>query len=80
MKTKNKGKPPRPNQSQYHKEKEQLSADPLETETICLKDADINESDIEVGTIKLDIGYEATSVELTEWVSVKLDKAGSGAS
>ena len=44
------------------------------------KDADIKESDIEVGTIKLDIGYEATSVEQTEWVSVKLDKAGSGAS
>ena len=44
------------------------------------KDADVKESDIEVGTIKLDIGYEATSVELSEWVSVKLDKAGSGAS
>ena len=42
------------------------------------KDADVKESDIEVGTIKLDIGYEATSVEQTEWVSVKLDKAGSG--
>lgn len=42
------------------------------------KDADIKESDIEIGTIKLDIGYEATSVEQTEWVSVKLDKAGSG--
>lgn len=44
------------------------------------KDADVKESDIELGTIKLDIGYEATSVEQTEWVSVKLDKAGSGAS
>lgn len=44
------------------------------------KDADIKESDIEVGTIKLDIGYEATSVEQSEWVSVKLDKASSGAS
>ena len=44
------------------------------------KDADVKESDIEVGTIKLDIGYEATSVEQTEWVSVKLDKAGSGSS
>lgn len=41
-------------------------------------DADVKESDIEVGTIKLDIGYEATSVEQTEWVSVKLDKVGSG--
>jgi len=44
------------------------------------KDADVKDSDIEVGTIKLEIGYEATSVEQTEWVSVKLDKAGSGAS
>ena len=44
------------------------------------KDADVKDSDIEVGTIKLEIGYEATSVELTEWVSVKLDKAGSGIS
>ena len=44
------------------------------------KDADVKDSDIEVGTIKLEIGYEATSVEQTEWVSVKLDKAGSGTS
>ena len=44
------------------------------------KDADVKDSDIEVGTIKLEIGYEATSVEQTEWVSVKLDKAGSGVS
>ena len=43
------------------------------------KDADVNDSDIEVGTIKLDIGYEATSVEQTEWVSVKLDQVASGA-
>lgn len=40
-------------------------------------DADVKDSDIEVGTIKLDIGYEATSVEQTEWVSVKLDQTGS---
>lgn len=44
------------------------------------KDADVKDSDIETGTIKLDVGYEATSVEQSEWVSVKLDKAGSGAS
>ena len=44
------------------------------------KDAEIKQSDIEVGTIKLDIGYESNSVEQTEWVSVKLDKAGSGSS
>ena len=44
------------------------------------KDAEVKDSDIEVGTIKLEIGYEATSVEQTEWVSVKLDQSGSGAS
>ena len=44
------------------------------------KDAEVKDCDIEVGTIKLEIGYEATSVEQTEWVSVKLDKAGSGSS
>ena len=43
------------------------------------KDADVKDSDIETGTIKLEVGYEATSVEQSEWVSVKLDKAGSGA-
>lgn len=44
------------------------------------KDAEVKDGDIEIGTIKLEIGYEATSVEQTEWVSVKLDKAGSGVS
>lgn len=44
------------------------------------KDAEVKDGDIEIGTIKLEVGYEATSVEQTEWVSVKLDKAGSGAS
>lgn len=44
------------------------------------KDAEVKESDIEVGTIKLEVGYVAASVELSEWVSVKLDKAGSGVS
>ena len=44
------------------------------------KDAEVKDSDIEVGTIKLEIGYEATSVEQSEWVSVKLDKSGSGPS
>lgn len=43
-------------------------------------DAEVKDIDIEVGTIKLDIGYEATSVEQSEWVSVKLNKAASGAS
>lgn len=37
-----------------------------------------DQTGIETGTVRLDIGYEATSVELSEWVSVKLDKAGSG--
>lgn len=35
-------------------------------------DAEVNEEELEVGTINLEIGYEATSVETTEWVSVKL--------
>ena len=43
-------------------------------------DAEVKDSDIEVGTIKLEIGYKATSVQSSEWVSVMLDKAGSGAS
>lgn len=35
-------------------------------------DAIINEKEIKVGTVKLEIGYESTSVETTEWVSAKL--------
>ncbi len=35
-------------------------------------DADVCDEDIAVDTVKLEIGYEATSVETTEWVSVKL--------
>jgi len=35
-------------------------------------DAEVSEEEIEVGTITLDIGYESTSVETTEWVSIKL--------
>lgn len=35
-------------------------------------DAEVNEEELEVGSINLEIGYEATSVETTEWVSVKL--------
>jgi molecular chaperone DnaK len=41
-------------------------------------DNEVKDEDIEVGTIKLDVGYESTSVEKSEWVSVKLDKQGSG--
>lgn len=44
------------------------------------KDAEVKQDDIEIGTIKLDIGYESNSVEQTEWVSVKLDKGSSGSS
>lgn len=36
------------------------------------KDANVETKDIEVGTVKLDVGYESTSVETTEWVSVSL--------
>lgn len=35
-------------------------------------DADVKSDDVEVGTIMLDLGYESTSVETTEWVSAKL--------
>lgn len=42
-------------------------------------DADLTVADdIEIGTIRLEVGYEATSVETTEWVSVKLDKQATG--
>lgn len=40
-------------------------------------DADVNKSDIESDTIILNLGYESTSVETTEWVSVKLDNKSS---
>ncbi len=35
-------------------------------------DADVNEEEREVGTVNLEIGYESTSVETIEWVSIKL--------
>lgn len=35
-------------------------------------DADITTNDVEVGTVILEIGYESTSVETTEWISAKL--------
>lgn len=35
-------------------------------------DAKISEEDIEVGTINFEIGYDSTSVETVEWVSIKL--------
>lgn len=41
-------------------------------------DADVKSDDIEVGTIRLNVGYESTSVETTEWVSIQLDKAATG--
>ena len=41
-------------------------------------DADLKSSDVEIGTIRLSVGYEATSVETTEWVSIQLDKAATG--
>lgn len=43
------------------------------------KDVDMATQDIEVGTIRLDIGYESTSVETTEYVSIRLNKDESGA-
>lgn len=35
-------------------------------------DAEVKEEDVEIGTIMLEIGYESTSVETTEWISAKL--------
>lgn len=34
-------------------------------------DAAVSDADIEIGTINFEIGYESTSVETTEWVSIK---------
>lgn len=42
-------------------------------------DADVKDTDVEIGTIRLNVGYESTSVESSEWVSVQLDKAATGA-
>lgn len=44
------------------------------------RDAEVKDSDIEVGTIKLNVGYESMYVGQSEWVSVILDKSGSGTS
>lgn len=41
-------------------------------------DADVKKEEVEIGTIRLNVGYESTSVETTEWVSVQLDKAATG--
>lgn len=38
----------------------------------------VEEKDIQLGTIRFDVGYEANSVELIEWVSLKLNKEASG--
>lgn len=35
-------------------------------------DNEVNEDEIQIGTVKLEMGYESTSVETTEWISVKL--------
>lgn len=41
-------------------------------------DADIKETDVEIGTVRLNVGYESTSVEPSEWVSIQLDKSATG--
>ena len=35
-------------------------------------DNEVNGDEIQIGTVKLEMGYESTSVETTEWISVKL--------
>jgi len=42
-------------------------------------DAEVKSDDVEVGTVRLNVGYESTSVETSEWVSIQLDKAATGA-
>lgn len=42
--------------------------------------AEVKDSDVQTGTIRLTVGYESTSVETTEWVSVQLDKTNTGSS
>lgn len=41
-------------------------------------DAEVKDSDVEIGTIRFNVGYESTSVEASEWVSVQLDKVATG--
>lgn len=43
------------------------------------RDIDMAMQDIETGTIRLDVGYESTTVETTEFVSVKFNRNESGA-
>ena len=40
-------------------------------------DADVSDEDIQMGTVKLDITYEATTVEMTEFVPVSLSASSS---
>ena len=35
-------------------------------------DAEVADDEIQIGTVKLELGYESTSVETSEWISVKL--------
>lgn len=38
-------------------------------------DNDLKEKDVETGTVVLEVGYESTSVENSEWVSIKLGES-----
>ena len=40
-------------------------------------DADVSDEDIQMGTVKLDVNYEATTVEMTEFVPVSLSASSS---
>jgi len=42
-------------------------------------DSKIKNNEINRGIIRLNVGYESASVETTEWVSIQLDKAATGA-
>lgn len=41
-------------------------------------DAEVKKEDVEIGTIRLNVGYESTSVEDSEWISIQLDKDATG--
>lgn len=41
-------------------------------------DNEVKIEDIEVGAVKLEVGFESTTVETSEWVSVRLDRQSTG--
>ena len=50
----------------------------LYASTIDVKD--IDDSDLQTDTVKLKVGYESTTVETSEWVTIELDKSAGNSS